>query len=418
MPAHLFLYISGAAFLLFLLAALDLSRIIRKQSGRWETIAAEPETEFSPLMDTETESVSAGAVEKGRFEKLKLPRAPEIVDQILTHTDWDGVISGALIKNFSPLAKVSATSAVGLRRSLRDLARSGDKPNRLFITDIGVENRFLPDIESSMIDLSRAGVKIYWYDHHPWSLQSVDTLKTDCRDLIVDERYRHAAEIVHERIIPPDEYARKLIRLLTNRLQPDEEEWGESWGRLISANQVSGSQDDIGELIGNLAADRPFSMTDRFRVSRMEQEEKVYLQFAKREHRQERTLKGLRFLVVDLRSFRMEPDARGRMRRRFIRQPPPASIGHQIEEHHNPDAYILVLKNDRLAIRSGREKRFTIEPLQGLVSIKGKPCRVAGHAHAAGVYLTLGFKSKMRAIWDWSLPPEVEDFIEEVKARS
>ena len=55
-------------------------------------------------MGTETESASTVTVEKRRFDKLKLPRAHEIVDQILTHTDRDGVISEALIKNFSPLA--------------------------------------------------------------------------------------------------------------------------------------------------------------------------------------------------------------------------------------------------------------------------------------------------------------------------
>ncbi len=423
MTAQVLLYISGAAFLLFLLVSLDLSRIIRKQSGRWEEARTEEEDETSPLMDTqverpvpEMEVVAPGGAEV--LTTLKLPRAPEIRDHILTHTDWDGIVSGALLKYFSPLATVSVTSAPGLRRSLRDLARTGDKPNRLFIADVGVESRYLPDIESALIDLARAGVKIYWYDHHPWSPQSIDTIKADCADLIVDDHYKQAGEIVKRRVIGEDPYAEKLLRLLTNRLQPEEEEWGRDWGRLITATQNSGSRDEIAELIGSLAADQSFSVLDRFRINRLEQEEKIYKEFAKKKHREERTASGRRFLVVDLRVFRMEPDDQGQMKRRFARHNPPASIAHDIDLHHNPDFYILVLKNDRLSIRSGRNRGFTIEPLQGLTEIKGNPIRVAGHKYAAGVYLTVGFKSKLRLLWDWSMPEEIEDFIEEVKSRA
>jgi hypothetical protein len=419
MSAHVLFLISGGAFLIFLLAALELSRGIRKKSGDWQKLEQEAEQETNPLMEVEQEVAEAPAARPsaGKLEKLNLPRAPEIIDQILTHTDWDGMISGALIKNFSPLAKVEVSTPRALKTNLRKIARSPDKPNRLFISDIGIGSAYLADIEDALIDIQKSGTKIYWYDHHRWSPLSVDTARRDCEDLIVDIKFRNAAEIIYERIVRGNDYAAQLIRLLRNKLKPEEEEWGENWRRLILATQSSGTISDIVELIGNLAADRSFSVTDKFRISRMADEEKIFQRFAEGKHREEVTQSGLKFLVVDLRIFRMEYDAGGNLKRKFDRHTPPASIGYDIAQYHKPDFYILVLKNDRLSIRGGMERKFRIDPLRSLKSIAGKPVQIAGHTYAAGVYLTVGLKSKLKYIWNWALPQEVEDFIGEVKKR-
>ena len=268
-----------------------------------------------------------------------------------------------------------------------------------------------------MIDLSRAGTKVYWYDHHPWSPLSIDTARQDCADLIVDTNYRNAADIVFGRIMPKDAHSERLIRLLSNTSTEQEKEWSESWKHLITATQASGTFSEIEELISNLAANRAFSLTDRFRISRMIEEEKIYKEFAQRSHREEVTGNGLRFLVVDLRTFRVETGEDGSKKRRFDRHTPPASIGYDIVQYHHPDFYIMVLKNDRLSIRGAPGSSFRVDQLSDLRRIKGKPVQIAGHTYAAGVYLTVGFSSKLRSLWDWALPVEAEDFISEIKQR-
>ncbi len=425
MDPHVYFLIGGVAAVAFLLIALDLSRLIRKKSGEWSELAEAAREEEEPLMEVGNvadpgEEVAAPAPKapSGEVTKLDLPQKPEIFDHILTHNDWDGIVSGALLKHFSPLARIEITTARGIRWALRSLAKNPDKPQRLFITDVGIASESLADIEDALIDLQKSGVKIYWYDHHPWSPLSIDTAERDCADLIVDPHFQNAAEIVFKRINgEDDEYAAQLMRLIENRLKPEEEEWGKKWRLLILATQSAPSPGDLIDLITKLAANRELSVADKFKVRRMEEEENIYKKFAQGKHREETTQSGMRFLVVDLRVFRLEYDEAGNLKRKFARHNPPASIGYDIVEYHNPDFYIMVLKNDRLSIRGGKERKFKVDELKGVKSIKGNPVQIGGHSYAAGVYLTVGLASKLKYIFDWSLPREVEDFIEEVKAR-
>ncbi len=410
--------VCGIAFLVFLFAALELSRMIRKQSGEWQKLAAEAEAETSPLMGDAEAPAALPAARPGQIAPIALPRAPGIIDQIFTHSDWDGIFSGALLKYFSPLARIEILTPRRLKWGFRNLARSADKPKRLFIADLPVAgDGDLPDIESSLIDLARGGMEIYWYDHHPWSPLCLETIRRDCKDLIVDTRVRNAAEIVRQRLFGPDPYADKLLGLLGNQSAPEDAEWGASWRRLIAATQSSGLTSDLVDLIGNLAANRPFTVSDRFAINRMAEEETRYRKFAEKRHRKETTRSGQVLLVVDLRAFRLDFDEQGRPHRAFDRHTPPASIGHDIVEAHRPDVYIMVLKNDRLSIRSGHGRNAVLDPILGLKEIAGLPVQVAGHKYAAGVYLTVGLSGKIKSLWDWSLPQPVEDFIREVKEK-
>jgi len=425
MDPHIYFIIGGVAFIVFLLAALDLFRLIRKKGGDWGELAAAAREEEAPLMEVgnvadegEPGIAPPRKTPTGELTRLDLPRKPEIFDHILTHNDWDGIISGALLKHFSPLARIEITTVNGVRWALRSLAKNPDKPHRLFITDVGISSESLADIEDALIELQKAGVKIYWYDHHPWSPLSIDTAERDCEDLIVDPHFHNAADIVFKRITGEDDpYAGQLMRLINNRLQPEEEEWGKKWRLLILSTQSAPSPGDVADLIVKLAGNKDLSVADRFKIKRMEEEENIYRKFAEGKHREETTRSGMRFLVVDLRVFREEYDDDGNLKRKFARHNIPASIGYDIVRYHNPDFYIMVLQNDRLSIRGGKERKFKVDALKGVKSIKGNPCRIAGHSYAAGVYLTVGLASKLKYIFNWALPREVEDFIEEVKTR-
>ncbi len=426
MDPHILFIVGGVAFVIFLLLALDLTRLLRKKAGDWQELATEEEHEEDPLMEVgnieDEQYAEAGEAAPApaslELTKLDIPRSSEIFDHIITHNDWDGIISGALLKHFSPLAKVQVTTARGIQYALRSLAKNPDKPQRLFITDVGITSENLADIEDALIDLQKAGVKIYWYDHHPWSPLSIDTAERDCADLIVNPHFQNAADIVFKRITGEDDpYAAQLMRLINNKLKPEEEAWGKNWRLLILSVQSAPSAGEIADLITKIAADRSLSVADKFKIKRMADEEVIYKKFAEGKHREEKTQSGMKFLIVDLRVFREEYDAEGDLKRKFARHNPPASIGYDIVQYHNPDFYIMVLKNDRLSIRGGKERKFKVDALRGLKSIKGKPCRIAGHSYAAGVYLTVSLLSKLKYIYNWALPQEVEDFIEEVKTR-
>ena len=207
------------------------------------------------------------------------------------------------------------------------------------------------------------------------------------------------------------------MRLINNKITSEEEVWGKNWRLLILATQSAPSFGDIVDLITKIAGNKAMSVSDKFKIKRMAEEEVIYKKFAEGKHREEITQSGMKFLVVDLRVFREEYDTSGQLKKKFARHNPPASIGYDIVEYHNPDFYIMVLKNDRLSIRGGRDRKFKVDTIKELKSIKGNPCRISGHSYAAGVYLTVGIASKLKYLYNWAFPQEVEDFIEELKTR-
>ena len=51
MDPHIYFIIGGAAFIVFLLIALDLTRLIRKKAGDWQELVSEEDSETDPLME-------------------------------------------------------------------------------------------------------------------------------------------------------------------------------------------------------------------------------------------------------------------------------------------------------------------------------------------------------------------------------
>ena len=354
----------------------------------------------------------------GKIEPLEIPIDLETTNTVLTHTDFDGVVSGAMLRHIlGPNTNIMLSSPARIHRSLEFLSRKPIKPNRLFISDLGVRTSNLPDVESALIDISEAGTKIYWYDHHPWSKSSVETIERDAEDVIVDRTASDAAAIIRKRLGSKSPYCEKLLRFVTNRLEPDEMEWAKQWQYLLMALQSKGSFAEREEAIVNLAENKDLSFIDKRKAHQSEKDQEYTVKLAQKNHRKETTAAGKQFLVVDLRTFRVE-ERDGKKKRVFDYHTVTSSIGWEIVKYHKPDFYILVYTNIRGSIRAGRNiPGLSFEPLQTLTKIKGKDCLIQGHGQASGVYLQLGLASKLKSIYNWSLPQEVENFIEEVKLR-
>ncbi|MEM1603037.1 MAG: DHHA1 domain-containing protein [Zestosphaera sp.] len=84
---------------------------------------------------------------------------------LITHTDLDGVASGALImKKYGHLDKIYFTQPHNLH------ARLAGIPNGsiVHITDIGVNKTSLDRIKENIKRILNSGGEIYWFDHHVW----------------------------------------------------------------------------------------------------------------------------------------------------------------------------------------------------------------------------------------------------------
>ncbi|MDP8247330.1 MAG: hypothetical protein P9M00_04275 [Candidatus Tritonobacter lacicola] len=420
MPAGYYITLGAFAFIAIALFA-NVNRLLRvmKEKNPLEEMVGEDddmaeEADEAPPLETLERPGRAGR----KIAPLEIPIDLETTNTVLTHTDFDGVVSGAMLRHIlGPNTNIMLSSPARIHRSLEFLAMKPLKPNRLFIADLGVRTAKLPDVESALIDIAEAGTKIYWYDHHPWSKSSVETIERDAEDVIVDRTASDAAAIIQKRLGSKSPYCEKLLRFVSNRLEPDEMEWGKQWQFLLMALQSKGSFAEREEAIVNLAENKELSFIDKRKVHQSEKDQEYTVKLARKSHRKETTASGKQFLVVDLRTFRVE-EKDGKKKRVFDYHTVTSSIGWEIVKFQKPDFYILFYSNVRGSIRAGRNiPGLSFEPLQTLTKIKGKDCLIQGHGQASGVYLQLGMASKLKGMYNWSLPQEVENFIEEVKLR-
>ncbi len=83
---------------------------------------------------------------------------------IMCHGDCDGITSGAIALAAIPGSRIWLTNPISLDDDLR---RIRDKPERIIITDIALNDRSLKKIFAEMIRLTNLGVEIIYIDHHP-----------------------------------------------------------------------------------------------------------------------------------------------------------------------------------------------------------------------------------------------------------
>lgn len=84
---------------------------------------------------------------------------------LITHTDLDGVASGALIlRKYGNIDKIYFTQPHHLH------ARLAGVPNGsvVYITDLGVNNSSLNKIKESIKRILSSGGEVFWFDHHVW----------------------------------------------------------------------------------------------------------------------------------------------------------------------------------------------------------------------------------------------------------
>ena len=421
MPAGYYIALGAFAFVAIALFAdvIRLLRVLKEQNPLEEMVGEESdmaeEADEAPPLEAVPEALAPTGA---KITPLDIPIDLETSNAIITHTDFDGVVSGAMLRHIlGPNTSIMLSSPARIHKSLEFIARKPIKPQRLFIADLGVRTSKLPDVESALIDIAEAGTGIFWYDHHPWSKSSIETIERDAEDVIVDSTASDAAWIILKRLGSKSPYCEKLLRFVTNRLEPDEVEWGKQWQFLLMALQSKGSFAEKEEAIVNLAENKELSFIDRRKAKQSEKDLAYTIKLAQKNLRKELTASGKEFLIVDLRTFRVE-EKDGKKKRVFDYHTVTSSIGWEVVKYHRPDFYILIYTNIRGSIRAGRNiPDLTFAPLQTLTKIKGKDCLIQGHGQASGVYLQLGLASKLKGIYNWSLPQEVENFIEEVKLR-
>lgn len=327
--------------------------------------------------------------------------------KILTHIDFDGIFSGAIIYYelvaLCQRPDIILATPKNLDKPFKELSSSITKIKSLYIADLSVNDNITNLIEPNLEILKKSGVEIYWYDHHQWTIKTIETVKKYCKELIVLTKYKTAAELLVKENIFTSEYSQKLVRAIKNQYIDDiEREWGEEWKYYL--NSLSDNKIDfikIENAIIKLSKNQKFNFFEKLKIKKVIKQRKVSDKFIENKHRIEETSHGRKFTVIDLREAKN------------INQ----MIAREITAKNNSDFYISVLDNNRLQIGIGANRTLDFRELFSLKKYKGYEYNIKGHSYVAAVYFTPSFISILKNIFSKKFNDETEAIIELMKER-
>ncbi len=143
---------------------------------------------------------------------------------IITHTDFDGAISSAIILQKYPYSKLYFASASSLHKVLYVAGRnsSPDIPQTIFILDIGIPEHYRKRIIRAISDIRRhALIEIFWIDHH--QSMYLDEMEEYVR-LYIDAKEPQAAHLVYKLVNRSDQ-GRAFLDILHNAATPFAQYW-------------------------------------------------------------------------------------------------------------------------------------------------------------------------------------------------
>ena len=139
---------------------------------------------------------------------------------IISHiADMDGISSAALIMRKYKIKKKNvlfADYSVGrLLQIEKQVKEKLQKDTVLFITDIGTNTSTIKIFLRIIASIKKTGGKIFWFDHHTWSYDSIEKVASKCDLAVVGENKLFcAAEITAAELKLTDSFTKKLIKIV------------------------------------------------------------------------------------------------------------------------------------------------------------------------------------------------------------
>jgi len=127
----------------------------------------------------------------------------------ITHRDLDGIISAALVKKCFPNVKIVFS---GPRRIVKTLKKIRGEFGHLIITDIGVNEPLIDNIVTTLRRLKQKGWKITWIDHHTWSQDAIKKIGETINEILIGKA-NAACELVADYLSLNDEVSKKLVEI-------------------------------------------------------------------------------------------------------------------------------------------------------------------------------------------------------------
>lgn len=323
---------------------------------------------------------------------------------VITHNDFDGIFSGAMLLAGLRERRVSVEVAIAtprrLARTLTELLGGFTVPDEVYIADLALNADQEEQVARVLHQLRERGKKIVWLDHHRWPREVLDRTGYVCDTLLVDQQAKTAAQLIHDRLFPQQPRVAKLLRLLYHQPPEKDTAWAHEW--LAYLEDTVGRRDPgaVRAAVYQLAyRERPGALARLGGWLRRLGKPRVALE--KLPHRMAATKMGRPLLLIDLRGASVNINA----------------VYKQIIDLYRPGIYIAVLENTRLQCGRGLDESFSLEPLLGARAEEGLRFAIKGHRYVGAVTLRPSLFSIMRQSFSRGYPPEVEQFVALIQER-
>ena len=363
---------------------------------------AEKYSETEDLLDDQDTVVTSGA----QFVR----------DCIITHTDFDGLTSGALmLRHLGTHAGLMFSSPRTIQKSIEHAAAGLTSGDGIYVLDLAIQADKEPFFVDIFQRLNNRGIHIFWIDHHQWPAGLQDRMSAHINKLIIDTSVSTAAEIIRRLLPDDDEFADKLIRFLRNSSFPKDKKWDRTWRYLLSELSMRRDSDMTEKVIRAWANNDPLTATESYLARKGMQREAFTQEVAKYHHRAEKTAQGRSFLVIDVRPRRIEEDTKGRKMYVFFGDSPLLTVGREACREHRADFCIILWSDFRYSIYRGIDREISFKHLFPTVKRDHFTYRIAGHYYAASVFVKTSRISQLKAVFRMQPPPEAETFVNILK---
>ncbi len=336
---------------------------------------------------------------------------------IVANPDLYGMVGSAAVLRAMPWAGIEFAHPNQLTGTLDRAASQSTRYRQLVIVGLPAPSDDTQRLTAVMELLQGHGCAIRWYDHHPWNPDVQREIERKTEDLLVRPDARSVVQILARRLLPEDDYAHRLDRLVANRLGPAEEQWGLDWLCLLEElaphRRLSAR---IGP-IRRLSQNRAPGPKERVLIRRNITRHALTDEMGNLAHREEFTDSGRKLLIIDLRRLHKEVASNGQTHYVLLyRLPNPVPLSRQACRTHEADAALLVHAPERFSVHRYRHQSgLDLRHLLNLQAVNGFPLAVQGHEYAVGMRMQLPLMTRWRAHLKLGYPKPVEDLIAEMK---
>jgi len=271
---------------------------------------------------------------------------------VITHGDVDGMTCAAqLIRYEHGDCELQFSNARWIAGKLGALAKHGDRPARIYITDIPASARCLPAAQQ----LAQSGIEIYWFDHHPWEDGLLAELRQACAEIVHRPAIQYPAGVLLGMWLEAkDAYCKRIGQICYASERGTA--WERDWFRLLSS--YIGKCDRA--ILERLANDAGFTADDRARIAAQVELEERAESIVSQEPERVQAVRGRSIAVYDTSA------SRG------------IYIGGKVFGHHDVDYCLVRIAPHKWQLACHPGRGLDMAHLLGRHALDGATIRVGG----------------------------------------